>query len=96
MEYNIDEKKYKIEIKGSKREIKKFARCLVEIVDRNKISELEYFTNKKDPFIFDINQLNRIYFNNTSLVYMPNGISDTHFSIIKKHYEIAREKFEKL
>lgn len=95
MEYHVDEQKYKIEITGSKREIKKFARCLVEVVNKHRVSDFNQYVKKNNSFIFDIDQLHRIYLENSSLTYIQSGGSDVHFSIIKQSYQKAREKFEK-
>lgn len=95
MEYNVDEKNYKIEITGSKREIKKFARCLVEIINKHRISDFNQCEKKNNSFIFDIDQLHRIYLEDRSLTYIQSGGSDVHFYIIKQNYQKAREKFEK-
>ena len=99
MEYNVDEKNYKIELKGSKREIKKFARCLVEIINKHYVSEFDSIKLSKEPLQLNPTAYERIYLSNTSLLYLPNVHDEDgkkfHFNFIKEHYEKAREKFEK-
>jgi hypothetical protein len=97
MEYNVDEKNFIIELKGDKREIKKFARCLVEIVDKHLLSELKSFKINECLQQLNLNRYQRIYLSNNSITYLPNVGSDEaksfHFNFIKENYEKAKEKY---
>ena len=99
MEYNVDEKKHKIELTGSKREIKKFARCLVEIINKHYVSEFDSTKITSEPVQHNPSSYERIYLSNTSLIYIPNVHDEEarkfHFNILMIHYQKAREKFEK-
>jgi hypothetical protein len=98
MEYNIDEKYFRIEIKGSKKEIRKFARCLVEVINKFYLSDLESTKLTKDTLTLNPTRYERIYLSNASITYLPNvgdEFKSFHFNIIKDNYEKAKEKFEK-
>jgi hypothetical protein len=99
MKYNIDEKFFKIEIKGSKKEIKRFAKCLVEIIDKNLVSEFEYHVKYNYSQPINLTATQRIYLTEDSLLYIPN-LSDgdrkrLEFKFMKENYEKAKENFLK-
>ena len=99
MEYNIDEKYFRIEVKGSRKEIKKFARCLVEIINKHYFSKFESTKLTKDTLALNPTRYERIYLNNNSLLYLPNvgdEAKEFHFKILKENYEKAKEMFLKL
>lgn len=99
MEYTVDEKNYKIELKGSKKEIKNFARCLVEVINKHYLSEFNSTKITSEPVQHNPTAYERIYLSNTSLLYFPNVHDEEgrkfHFNILMIHYQKAREKFEK-
>lgn len=99
MEYNVDEKNYKIEAKGSKKEIKKFARCLVEVINKYYLSEFDSNKITSEPLQHNPTGYERIILTNKSLTYLPNVHDEEarkfHFNILMIHYQKAREKFEK-
>ncbi len=99
MEYNVDEKNYRIELKGSKKEIKKFARCLVEIINKHYVSEFDSTKITSKQVQHNPTRYERIYLSNTSLLYLPNVHDEEgrkfHFNFLKEHYQKAREKYEK-
>ena len=99
MEYKIDEKNFRIELKGSKKEIKKFAKCLVEIVNKNLLGEFEHLKFGKETEQFNLNTYQRLYLSKTSLIYIPNvgnypGLREFHFKFMEEHYNKAKENYE--
>ncbi len=102
MEYNIDDKNYRIEAKGSEKEIKKFARCLVETINKHYLGEFDLHKSRvaSEPVQYNPTAYERIYLSNNSLLYLPNINEENgkkfHFNILMIHYKKAREKFEKI
>lgn len=98
MEYNIDEKNCRIEMNGSKEEVKKFTRCLVEIINKNYVEKLDLTQISNEPLSINPTRYQRIYLMNDSLIYLPNFGDEedkkSYFNIIKENYEKAKEKFE--
>jgi hypothetical protein len=98
MEYKIDKKNFRIELKGSKKEIRKFARRLVEIVDKNLLREFESLKFGKEAEQFNVNAYQRLYLSRDSLIYIPNvgdnpDIKKIHFAIMEEKYEKAKKNF---
>lgn len=99
MEHNIDEKNYRINIKGSGEEVRKFARCLVEVVNRHYLPEFDSTKLSKEPLQINPTAYERFYLSDTALLYLPNVNGEEakkfHFNILMVHYQKAKEKFEK-
>ncbi len=99
MEYNIDEKHYRINAKGSKEEVKKFARCLVEVINKYYLNEFDSIKLSKDPLEINPNAYERFYLSDTALLYLPNVNGEEgkkfHFNILMVHYLKAKDNFEK-
>jgi len=100
MEYKINKKNFRIELKGSEEEIKKFARCLVEIVDKNSISEFESFEFEGNLKQFELNAYQIIYLDKNSIIYMPkvggnSAIKKIHFKFMEENYLQAKKNFLK-
>jgi hypothetical protein len=98
MEYKINKEKFRIELNGSKKEIKRFARCLVEIVDKNLLSEFKCFKLKTELQQFNLNANQRVYLSKNSLLYVPNigansDINSIIFNIMEEKYKQAKENF---
>lgn len=98
MEYNVDEKNFRIEIKGKKKEIKKFARCLVEIVDQNSLPEFKNIKFSKKMETFNLNAYQRMQLTYNSIIYIPNvgsnnNLKSIHFEIMKENYKKAKQTF---
>ncbi len=100
MEYTIDEKNYRIQANGSKNEIKTFARCLVEVINKHYANQIESTPTSNEYLELNPTSYERIYIKDTSLLYLPNIGSEEgkkfHFNILMVHYRKARDKFEKL
>ena len=100
MEYNIDKNNFRIELKGSRREIKKFSRCLVEVVDKHLLLELKSIKFKSELEQFNISPYQRIYLSKNSLLYVPNvgsnkDMRNLHFERMMENYIKAKENFLK-
>jgi hypothetical protein len=99
MEYNVDEKHYRINVKGSKKEVKKFTRCLVEVVNKYYLSEFDSIKLSKEPMEINPTAYERFYLSDTSLLYLPNVHSEEakkfHFNILMIHYQKAKDNFER-
>jgi hypothetical protein len=100
MEYNIDEKNYRINVNGPKEEMRRFARCLVEIVNKHYLPDFDLIELSKEYLQINPTAYERIDLSDTSLLYFPNINSEEgkefHFNILMIHYQKAREKFENL
>jgi hypothetical protein len=100
MECKINRDNFRIELNGSKKEIKRFARCLVEIVDKNLLSEFKCLKFTEELQQFNLNAYQRVYLSKNSLLYVPNIKVDkymnlTIFKIMELEYKQARENFMK-
>jgi hypothetical protein len=100
MKYKIDKETFSIKLNGSEEEIKKFAKCLVEIIDKSLLSEFEHLKFGEKEEIIDIGIYERIYLNKQSLIYMPHvgedyDIKRVYFEILKEKYQKAKENFLK-
>lgn len=98
MEYKINKNNFRIELNGSKKEIKRFAKCLVEIVDKTLLSELKCFKFEKELKEFNLDARQRIYLSKNSLLYVPNvgpnrDINLIVFNIMENKYKQAKENF---
>jgi hypothetical protein len=100
MEYKINRDNFRIELNGSKKEVKRFARCLVEIVDKNLLSELKCFKWGDELQQFNLDANKRVYLSRNSLLYVPNVGVDKYnnliiFKTMEAEYKQAKENFMK-
>jgi hypothetical protein len=104
MKYEIDEKNKCIEIYGCKpSEVRRWLSSFEKVVPgsapfseiEDKINNLEKIVTHKQ---FNLNTIERIYFNKDSINYVTNmsfGNRSFYFSILKRHFQAAKEVFEK-
>jgi len=97
MEHKIDEKHFRIEFKGTPKEVKDLARCIVEVNNKNFLVEFDSFIFGEDYQDFNVDSDHRLYLCNSSLIYLPNvngAGKKFHFKLIKEKYNLARKLFE--
>lgn len=105
MTYKIDEKNYRIEIKGDSKYIKDWFYAITDEIpdsmsvirnDFDEISELEKMTSAK-KYTFPMNE--RIYLDKTSILYSANKLGEGGEMIFKAivlpRFENARKKLGK-
>ena len=99
MEYVINERDFIIRLQGSKEEINKFAKCLVEIVNENLIEDFSYFMIRRIPRQFNLNSIQTMYVGEEIITYLPNSneddLKEKYFEVMKINYEKAKKSFLK-
>lgn len=101
LETKIDEKHYKITIKGEQKEIENFLYCIEQAVTKGIYKDLitEYVQQAKERQIQTFEQINlttihRAYYKKNEIQIIPNkGNQEFYFPIIKKTYQDALELY---
>lgn len=98
---NIDEKRYEINVKGSKKDVRVLVLLIEENLRKNaKVDEIkELFSildkKKQEEVVIDFSSIARLKLRNDSFLFVPIASNPQfYFSTVKKYYKDAKKLFD--